>query len=81
MNHGELSDVPIHHPLRCHREEGEGIIHHYPQQRQHVRMTKSLPSHNLLAEHLWREELASGRDPYGGFSELAFVIFPKLLDA
>ena len=25
----ELIDVPIHHPLRCHSKEGEGIIHRH----------------------------------------------------
>ena len=28
----EFIDVPILHPLRCHCEQGKGIIHCYPQQ-------------------------------------------------
>ena len=54
----ELVDVPILHPFRCHCEEGEGIIHHYPQKWQHIRMVKYLPSYNLLAEPLEWEKSA-----------------------
>ena len=46
----ELVDVPVGHPLRCHRELV--IAHSYSQQWQHISMTKGFPSHNLLAKFL-----------------------------
>jgi len=46
----ELVDVPVWHPLRHHRELS--LRHDHSQQRQHVRMTKSLPRYELSAEPL-----------------------------
>jgi len=50
MGLSEFVDVPVCHPLRCHREVI--IIHCHPQQRQHVWMAESFPRYNLLAEPL-----------------------------
>jgi hypothetical protein len=79
MDFDELVDVPILHPLRCHCEEGKGIIHHYPQQWQHVRMAKKLPSYNLLAEPLEWEESAALCALVTGPWEPTLVIFSKSL--
>ena len=47
-----LVDISVHHPLRYHREFF--FIHRDTQKREHMRMTKSVPSHDLLAELLHR---------------------------
>ena len=52
----ELVDIPIIHPLRCHRK----LVgtHRHSQKRQHVLMAKCFPRHNLLTEHLRHDQLA-----------------------
>ena len=47
---GEFLNIPTNHPLRNHRKMA--VAHYHSQQRQHVRMTKGLPGHNLLAKPL-----------------------------
>lgn len=50
MGPDEFIDVPIFHPLRCHREVVR--THCHSQQWQNVFVAEGLPGHNLLAEPL-----------------------------
>ena len=76
MRFDELVDVPIVHPLRCHRELTGA--HRHSQERQHVPMAKSPPHYNLLTEHLRHDQLAIADLGWSDWS-LTCVILSRLL--
>ena len=77
MGLGELVDVPILHPLRCHREVV--LAHCHPQQWQHVWMAKGLPGHNLLTEPLQRSASVGQLMLFDRRGEPTLVTFSKSL--
>jgi hypothetical protein len=86
MGLDELVDVPIYHPLRYHRELVG--VHCHTQQWQHVRMAKSFPRHNFLAEFLHQSISSPTRvireavqiTHACNFLEIAGRVYPQNLD-
>ena len=77
MRFDEFVDIPILHPLRCHRKLM--IAHCNSQQWQHVRVAESFPRHNLLAEPLGQPAWAAQHTLSKRLRELTFVILPNSL--
>ena len=70
----ELVDIPIRHPFRYHCELV--FIRRNAQKWQHVRMAKSVPCHDLLAEHLHKSVSADRRNFLTRPCRLTLVILP-----